>query len=199
MNTKIKEKNHTKIINTIFIPVITGVIIGLILYFLTSYQDNKEKLEPRIIVNLASPALVHNENGHSYLRYSLKNNREITAYDIRKGHRIFNEKGDCLKYYYDTTDQYLLDLAPNEESAIHVDHLEDIIKKNESTCKFFKIQLIITYKKSKNKTNKLYYSLANLVLYPEYCNEKYCVLSKPSSTFGSINKFVNECKEFKSE
>lgn len=172
------------------IPVITTIIAGVAVYFLTSYQ------EPRITVNLASPALVHDVNGRSYLRYSLKNNSENTLYDIRKGHRIFNEKGDCLKHFYDTTDQYLLDLAPGEESAIHVDHLEDVIKKNESISSSLKIQLIITYRKSKNKTNNLYCSLVNLVLLPGYCNEKYCILSKPSSRFGSISKFIDECKEF---
>ncbi|MDO8489115.1 MAG: hypothetical protein Q7S42_03280 [Candidatus Omnitrophota bacterium] len=201
MNKKIKEENHTPLIIKIFSLIIKNLlfpaIVGVGVFFLTSYVVNKEKSEPRIVVNLASPGLVHDESGRSYLRYSLKNNRDITAYDVRKGHKIFNEKGECLKHYYDTSDMYLLDLAPGEESAIHVDQLEDVIKKNESTSKFFKIQLIVTYRKSKNKTDKLYCSLANLVLYPENCNERYCVLSKPSSRFGSISKLVDECKEFK--
>lgn len=151
--------------------------------------DNQREAEPEVIVKLASPPLVQGSDGRSHLRYSLKNNGEVKAIDIRKGHRIFSEKGDCYKYYYDTTDQYLLDLASGEESPIHVDNLENIIKKYESDTKFFKIQLIITYKKTKDENDKLYYSLVNLVLYPNY-------LSRPSSRYGTINEFFNECKEF---
>lgn len=146
------------------------------------------KSEPEVIVRLASPPLVQGSDGRSYLRYSLKNNGEVKAIDIRKGHRIFNEKGDCYKYHYDTSNQYLLDLASGEESSIHVDNLEDVIKRYESNTEFFKIQLIITYKKSKNENDKLYYSLVNLV-YHNY-------LSRPSSRYGSIDKFIDECKEF---
>lgn len=162
--------------------------------------DNQEP-RPYVTVEVVNPILRPDGDGKSRLRYKLKSSENMAAYDIRKGHRIFNEKKECLKHFYDFGDQYLLDLPPGGESLIHKDNLEKlIVEGNELDKKFLKLQLIITYKKSKDEKNKLYYSLENFVLLPINCKEGYCnefLIAKPSSVMGTIEEFIDECKEFK--
>lgn len=166
----------------------------------TKEESEQELQRPYLIVQIASFNLLLDNEGRSRLLYTLINNGKMPAYNIRKGHRIFNEKKECAKHFYDTTDQYLLDLAPGEKSPIHNDNLEKLsIKGNGLGEKFFELQLIITYTKSKDENDTLYYSLVNLVLKPINCREGYCnefIITRPSTKIGSIDKFNDECKEF---
>ncbi|MFA5155905.1 MAG: hypothetical protein WC532_00745 [Candidatus Omnitrophota bacterium] len=177
------------------------LLILVTLFFLAKLIPNNAESRPYVEVEIVSPILKPDEDGITRLRYRLKNNEDIAVYDIRKGHRIFNEKNKCLKHYYDFSEQYLLDLAPGAKSLIHPDRLEKpIVEGKELDNKFLKLQLIITYKKSKNKNDKLYYSLENYILVPINFKEGYSnefLVTKPSSRFGVIKKFIDECKEFK--
>ena len=185
-----------------------GLWVAIILFILSYFPSGRQKTinqhakgeRPYLRVEIVSPKLWLDKEGKSWLPYILINNGGMTAYNIRKGHRIFNEKKECIKHYYDTTNQYLLDLVPGEKSPIHTDNLEKlVIEGNGLDEKFFKLQLIITYTKSKDENDTLYYSLVNLVLKPINCKEGYCnefIISRPSTRIGSMDKFIDECKEF---
>lgn len=161
----------------------------------------QKETRPFVLVEIISPILRPDADGITRVRYRLKNSENMAVYDIRKGHRVFNEKGECLRHYYDFSEKYLLDLAPGARSLIHPDELGKLsINQDKSNRNFIKLQLIITYKKSKDKKSKLYYTLENYILIPIDCKEGYCnkfIMSKPSSLLGSMGKFIDECKEFK--
>ena len=174
-------------------------VIGIILTVVFGIPSCKQKnLIPRLSINLESHYLeLYPESEISILPYKLTNKGDGTAYNIKKGHMVFdllnNDIRSCKKFYEPEDKNDVL--IPDESSAGHKDHI-GVLEHNKS----YKVQLVITYSSSKTGKNKKFYSLANYEIQSDNRHDKLFKIFQKSLDRGAaeerkIKDLINNCTE----
>jgi len=158
-----------------FLIILLVILISAILLFKPLMPNNKP-LRPHLLITLTNNYLeLYPKRGTFALSYKLKNSSdEVTAYNIKKGHMIFDSSKDTCKPFYEPKN--IIDvLQPKEESGAHKDDIGFL-----HHDKTYFAQFIMTYSASKKDIKgKKYYSLVNYEIRPKGNNElAFLILQK---------------------
>jgi len=181
-------KRLGKVTKFLFWLAIVGILIA-VFSFLTGAtktgqneildQLKTKKIPPYLSIELATQNLLYDDKRAVFiLPYRLRNVGAV-AYQIRKGHMIFemSDKDDKgTKYYYEP-DNIKDTLLPQQTSAIHVDDIGWL-----DTAKSYKVQLVISYSGSEVLLSKEYIVWANLEFHPDALKNGFRIIQKSLGT-----------------
>lgn len=143
-------------------------ILGLLIGSIPLIPSCVPKERPDLSIELAHDSLGLYKDGSFAFPYRLIN-RGDAAYNIKKGHMVFNlsdENNIRCKHFYEPIEKNDV-LKRGETSVIHTDNI-GFLDHNKS----YKIQIIITYSSSKAIKKDIYYSSANYKIQPDNNNEQ---------------------------